>query len=108
MQNKLNTASVLDLPAKQRIQTSKAEMKKLPILKTHQPKLLSTIKQQSIQFEREDNIPDDEIILKNAYLTARPITGICKSNFISKNINHITKLSLDAKNYKSHSRIHQS
>ncbi len=106
MQNKLNTASVLDLPAKQKVQTSKAEIKKLPTLKTHQPKLLSTVKQQSIQFE--DNIPDDEIIIKNAYLTARPITGICKSNFISKNINHITKLSLDAKNYKSHSRIHQS
>ena len=71
---------------------------------------MSTIKQQSSQLEQfsEANILEDNIIIKNAYLTARPITGISKNNFISKNINHITKLSLDAKTYKSHSRMQQS
>lgn len=35
MLNKQNTASVIDLPSKQRVQTAKTEIKKLPILKTH-------------------------------------------------------------------------
>jgi hypothetical protein len=73
------------------VQTAKVEIKKLIIpksTKTNQEKLC------------EANIIDDDVVIKSAYQTTRPLATISgKNNFISKNINHITKLSLDQKSY---------